>query len=194
MSSIWLLLAFTFSELIQPYSNLSKYCLSLKVKGKFVSGSGCIDPHFLDFRTSWRWVVSFTPLPLYPRGKRLRYPLNRRLGKPQSRSGRHGVEKIIDPTGIRTPTSSVVQPMASRYTDWAIPSRADVMTCLITYMKIMVFTVVLPKKKAFDFFTMQSLKMWLLNSAMPFCAHKAAEELVNWFSWNLILGTCAKIR
>jgi hypothetical protein len=32
-------------------------------------GSGCIDPHFLDLGTSWRWVVSFTPRPLYPRGK-----------------------------------------------------------------------------------------------------------------------------
>jgi hypothetical protein len=28
-------------------------------------GSGCIDPHFLDLDTSWRWVVSFTPRPLY---------------------------------------------------------------------------------------------------------------------------------
>jgi hypothetical protein len=32
-----------------------------------VWGSGCIDPHFLDLGTSWRWVVSFTPLSLYPR-------------------------------------------------------------------------------------------------------------------------------
>jgi hypothetical protein len=28
--------------------------------------SGCIDTHFLDLGTSWRFVVSFTPLPLYP--------------------------------------------------------------------------------------------------------------------------------
>jgi hypothetical protein len=32
-------------------------------------GNGCIDPHFLDLGTSWRWVVNFTPRPLYPRGK-----------------------------------------------------------------------------------------------------------------------------
>jgi hypothetical protein len=31
--------------------------------------SGCIDPHFLDLGTSFRWVVSFTPRPLYPWGK-----------------------------------------------------------------------------------------------------------------------------
>jgi hypothetical protein len=34
-----------------------------------VWGSGCIDPSFLGLGTSWRRVVSFTPLPLYPRGK-----------------------------------------------------------------------------------------------------------------------------
>jgi hypothetical protein len=38
--------------------------------------SGCIDPHFLDLGISWRWVVSFTPWPLYPWGKSLRYPLD----------------------------------------------------------------------------------------------------------------------
>jgi hypothetical protein len=32
-------------------------------------GEWCIDPRFLDLGTSWRSVVSFTPLPLYPRGK-----------------------------------------------------------------------------------------------------------------------------
>jgi hypothetical protein len=47
-------------------------------------GSGCIDPHFLDLGTSWRWVVNLTPRPLYSRGKSPRYPLDRRLGGPQS--------------------------------------------------------------------------------------------------------------
>jgi hypothetical protein len=32
-----------------------------------VWGSGCTDPHFLDLVTSWRWVVSVTHPPLYPR-------------------------------------------------------------------------------------------------------------------------------
>jgi hypothetical protein len=35
----------------------------------------------------------------------LSYPLYRRLSGPQSRSGRHGEAKILDPTGTRTPTS-----------------------------------------------------------------------------------------
>jgi hypothetical protein len=48
-----------------------------------------------DLGTSWRWVVSFTPLPLYPRWKSPRYPLDRRLGGPQSQSGRRGEGKFF---------------------------------------------------------------------------------------------------
>jgi hypothetical protein len=36
---------------------------------------------FFDLGTSWRWVVSFTSRPLYSRGKSLRYPLDRKLGR-----------------------------------------------------------------------------------------------------------------
>jgi len=41
----------------------------------------------------WRWVVSFTPRPLYPRGKSPLYAFNRRLGGPQSWSEHSGEEK-----------------------------------------------------------------------------------------------------
>jgi hypothetical protein len=58
------------------------------------------DPHFLNLGTSWRWMVSFTPLPLYS--------LNRRLGGHQRRSGRRGGKKILDPTGTRTPIRNVI--------------------------------------------------------------------------------------
>jgi hypothetical protein len=44
-------------------------------------------------------VVNFTPWPLYSRVKSPRYPLDRRLGGPQSRSGRFGEEKILDSSG-----------------------------------------------------------------------------------------------
>jgi len=47
-----------------------------------------------------------------PSGK-TRYPLYRRLGGPQDRSGQ--AENLV-PTGIRPRT---VQPVVSRYTDWA---------------------------------------------------------------------------
>jgi hypothetical protein len=42
-------------------------------------------------------VVSSTALPLYPQGKSPWYPLGRRLGGPQSRSGRGGEEKNSQP-------------------------------------------------------------------------------------------------
>jgi len=38
---------------------------------------------------------SFTPRPPYSRGKSPRYPLDRRLGEPLSRSGRGGEKKTI---------------------------------------------------------------------------------------------------
>jgi hypothetical protein len=44
------------------------------------------------------WSAS-RPGPLYPRGNRPRYPLDRRLGGPQSLAGQCGEEKILDPTG-----------------------------------------------------------------------------------------------
>ena len=45
--------------------------------------------------------------------EKTRYPFYRRLGGPQSRSGR--AENLV-PTGIRSRT---VQPVVSPYTDWA---------------------------------------------------------------------------
>jgi hypothetical protein len=50
-----------------------------------------------------------------------RYLLDRRLDGPQSRYG-CGEKKILDPTGTRTPTSSVTQSVACGYTDYATPA------------------------------------------------------------------------
>jgi hypothetical protein len=49
--------------------------------------------------------------------------MDRRLGGPKNRSGRREEQRIFDPTGIRTPNVLVVQPVARRYTDWAISAR-----------------------------------------------------------------------
>jgi len=49
--------------------------------------------------------------------RKTRCPLYRRLGRPQGRSGR--VRKTSPPPGFCPRT---VQPVASRYTDWAIPA------------------------------------------------------------------------
>jgi hypothetical protein len=45
-----------------------------------VVGEWRLAPRILDLGTRWRWVVSFMPWPLYPQGKRPRYPLDGRLG------------------------------------------------------------------------------------------------------------------
>jgi hypothetical protein len=73
--------------------------------------SGCIDPRFFYLETSWKWVVSFTPLPFYPRRK---YLLDRRLGAPQIRYGRYWKVKFLDPRGNRIP---FIQPHWL-YTGW----------------------------------------------------------------------------
>jgi hypothetical protein len=51
-----------------------------------------------------------------------RCPLYMRLGGPQSRSGRRGEEKILEPYRDLRSDPSVVQPVASHYTDYAIPA------------------------------------------------------------------------
>jgi hypothetical protein len=60
----------------------------------------------LDLGTRWMAMVSFTPQPLYPRGKSPRYKLYRRLGGPQSRSGHYREEKILPLLGIERRLSS----------------------------------------------------------------------------------------
>jgi len=67
---------------------------------------------FHDRGTGRGWVVSSTPRRILPPGK-IRYPFYRRLGELQGRSGR--AENLV-PIGIRSRT---VQPVVSRYTDWA---------------------------------------------------------------------------
>jgi hypothetical protein len=59
------------------------------------------------------WGVSVTPGRFLPPGK-TQYPLYRRLGGPQGRFRQ--VRKISPPPGFDPRT---VQPVASRYTDWA---------------------------------------------------------------------------
>jgi hypothetical protein len=49
----------------------------------------------LILQTRWIYVVSFAPVPLYPRGNSSRHPLDGKLVRPQSRSGRRGEEKNV---------------------------------------------------------------------------------------------------
>ena len=64
------------------------------------------------------------------------YPLYRRLGGPQGRSGQ--VRKISPPPGFDPRT---VQPVASRYTDYAIPAHLkwqclEYYTCNVVYLQM----------------------------------------------------------
>jgi hypothetical protein len=59
------------------------------------SSSADTTPRILNLSTRWMWVASFSPWQLYPRGMRPWYPLDMRLGGPQSRSGRGGSKKKI---------------------------------------------------------------------------------------------------
>jgi hypothetical protein len=65
----------------------------------------------LDLRTRWRLSGQLHARPLYPWGKRPRYQLDRRLGGPQSRSGRCGEDKILllkQPHSLRPVWSSYI--------------------------------------------------------------------------------------
>jgi hypothetical protein len=77
-----------------------------------IVGARRIDAGYFDFGNSWRRVVALTPRLLYPRGKSAPHPSDRRLAGPQNRSRRYGEGKIFYPT-----ETSVVQPVASRYTN-----------------------------------------------------------------------------
>jgi hypothetical protein len=79
------------------YKRKVSLCLTKHNAMKTYWGSGDIAPLILVLGTRCRWVVSFTPWPLYPQGKSPWYPLDRRLGGPQSRSGRGGEEKNSQP-------------------------------------------------------------------------------------------------
>jgi hypothetical protein len=51
---------------------------------------------------------------LYPQGKSSWYPLDRKFGGPQSRSGRGGEEKNSQP--LPEQETPIIQPVAQRYT------------------------------------------------------------------------------
>jgi hypothetical protein len=72
---------------------------------------------FFVLGTIWRCVISFTPRPLYPQGKSPWYPLDRRLGGPQSRSRSGGEEKNSQPRRESNPRTPIIQPVAQSYTD-----------------------------------------------------------------------------
>jgi hypothetical protein len=81
---------------------------------KAYCGSGGIDLRILDLGNRWKWVVSFRLRPFYPQGKSPWYPLDKRIGGPQSQSGRGSEEKNSQPLpGLEPP---IILLVAQRYT------------------------------------------------------------------------------
>jgi hypothetical protein len=50
-----------------PAFERAKTVHALDLAATVIDRSGCIDPRILDLGTNWKWVVSFTLRPLYPR-------------------------------------------------------------------------------------------------------------------------------
>jgi hypothetical protein len=112
-------------------------CWAVKIKGKAHPRTDHEDPE-VEYRYSSTlsftsaldgggWLTRrpgrFTP------GKKTQYALYRRLCEPQSWSGR--MRKISSPPGFDPPT---FQPVASRWTDWAIPARIGLYSCYTIFI------------------------------------------------------------
>jgi len=80
-------------------------CLNEDHGMKAYWGNGRKAPHIRDFGTGWKWVVSFTPRPLYSQGKSLRWQLDRKLGVEVKR-------KIPSPRRKSNPRTPITQPVA----------------------------------------------------------------------------------
>jgi hypothetical protein len=77
-------------------------------------GIGGIAPRILDLGTRRRWVIASSPGRFTPSERAPGSPLHRRLGGPQSRSGRGGEEKNSQlPPGLESP---IIRPAGQRHT------------------------------------------------------------------------------
>jgi len=101
-------------------------------------GSRDIAPRILNLGAKWRLVVSFTPRPLYSRGKNTRYALDRTLGGPHSRSGRDGEEKNSQPLPGLEPHTNKIFTVLEKYFQCGPIERKNVKLtlCLIKHHAI----------------------------------------------------------
>jgi len=85
-------------------------CLTKHHAMKAYWGSRGTAPRIRDLGIRWMWVVSFKYWPLYRQRRSPCYPLERRLGGPQSQSVGGGEEKTLQPLLGLEPAS--IQPSA----------------------------------------------------------------------------------
>jgi hypothetical protein len=86
-------------------------CFNWAPRHEGILGRGGIAPHILDLGTRWSGQLN-APAAL-SQGKSPWYPLNRRLGGPQSLSGCREEKNSQPLVGLEPP---IIQPVAQRYT------------------------------------------------------------------------------
>jgi hypothetical protein len=110
---ITLFLSFENASLVSKVK-VKSLCFNWAPRHEGVWGSEGIAPRILTTAINGgEWSAS-RPCRFYPQGKSPRYPLDRRLGGPQSRSGRGGEEKNSQPLPELEP--SIIKPITQRYT------------------------------------------------------------------------------
>jgi hypothetical protein len=99
----------------------------------------------VDLSARWRCVINFKPRQLYLQRKSTRYPLDRRPGGPQSRSGRCGEERNPSPCRVSNPsparsavtTQNKLSRLASRgkYSLWVERNMSKCLNSLYAYTR-----------------------------------------------------------
>jgi len=75
----------------------------------------------LNLGARWWRIVSFSPAPFNPRGKKTFYQSNMRLGGPQKRSGRFGIENnLLNMPGFERRLLRLPSYKPGQYTDCAV--------------------------------------------------------------------------
>jgi hypothetical protein len=57
------------SDLVRSQRAERCYCTDVALNVKLCVGDSNVAPLIRNFRSKWKWVVSFTPRPIYPRGR-----------------------------------------------------------------------------------------------------------------------------
>jgi hypothetical protein len=143
-----------------------------------------IAPTILDLGTRWRCVVSFKPRPLCLRGNSPRYPLDRRVGGTQSRSGSYGGGKVLSLSRTK-PSHTTCNPSLSKlrypsslfslmggFSTW-FPMGGFSTWLYYLFIKIFVYCIITvqiankvgkKKRKYWKAFRLTSLRIYLFDS------------------------------
>jgi hypothetical protein len=140
-------------------------CLTKHHAMKTYWESAGITPRILDLSTRWRWVDSFTPRPLYPKGKSTHW-----IGGwegPRAVLDAVVKRKIPSPAGNRTLEPRTTSPQPSPYTDWDITAQ----TAYVIYIKITFLT---------------KLQKFIKNSSSSNVKYFAQKQCYSWCQTNIV--------